>query len=132
MNTKIITFGVFATLFMGAYFVLCHAELSSSVALGLSIAFAAASLLCAVLDYCGEYHKISCIRKTVTDIEGKIKEIKKDVESKKKPEEVKPEDIQKHNGELQDLLKKLTNFGDALNQVKTELNQLAQQQQQNY
>ena len=40
---------------------------------------------------------------------------------KKKPKESSPEEISKRNGDLQEMLKKLTNFGEALNQVKKEL-----------
>lgn len=134
MNTKIITFCVFATLFMGAYVALCSIGLSGNAcaALWLSILSVTAAILCTVADYHVENCKIRSICNKVTEQESKIKKMKSEVEGKKVPaKEASPADVQKHNGELQDLLKKLTDFGEALNQVKKELNEIAKKQKSN-
>lgn len=133
MNTKTITLSVFATLFMGAYVVLCSMGLSGNacVAFWLSIAFAAAALLCVAADYYVDLCEVRDIRAKVTEQEKNIENLKLKVEDMKVPsKKASIKEIQKHNGELQDLLKKLTNFGDALNQVKKELDEIAQQQKQ--
>lgn len=124
MNTKTITFSVIAALFIGAYVALCSIGLSDNACLVfcLSIAFAAAAILCAAVDYYMEYSQVRSIRNKIDKQESDIQDLKKDIETmKKKPKESSPEEISKRNGDLQEMLKKLTNFGEALNQVKKEL-----------
>lgn len=124
MNTKTITFSVIAALFIGAYVALCSIGLSDNACLvfWLSIAFAAAAILCAAVDYYMEYSQVRSIRNKIDRQESDIQDLKKVIETmKKKPKESSPEEISKRNGDLQEMLKKLTNFGEALNQVKKEL-----------
>lgn len=124
MNTKTITFCVFAALFIGAYVALCSIGLSDNACLvfWLSIVFAAAAILCAAVDYYMEYSLVRSIRNKIDKQESDIQDLKKVIETmKKKPKKSSPEEISKRNGDLQEMLKKLTNFGEALNQVKKEL-----------
>ena len=129
MNTKIITFCVFATLFMGAYVALCCFQPDkANPALVLSIAFAVVAFLCFIYDLCKECC-MSCCCKSIKELEGKIAEqqtqiaeAKHDVEKKILPENTASADeVIKHNKELQALLEKFTKIGGALTEIKTSI-----------
>ncbi len=131
MNTKIITFCVFATLFMGAYVTLCccHLHYHACAVLWLSIAFAAAALLWAGVDSLLYFCGIRRIRNKIAELGKNISDVKGNVEELKVTDRPTVDDkIKEHNDQLQTMLVKLTNFGNAMNQLKEELDKIVQEQ----
>jgi ABC-type Fe3+-citrate transport system substrate-binding protein len=139
MNTKIITFGVFATLFMGAYVALCCLQPDkANPVLVLSIAFAVVAFLCFICDSCKECCT-SCCCKSIKDLEGKIEQQKSRIttqesqiaDAKKAVEEkilpigkVSDDEVRKHNDELRDLLGKFEGMGKTLTEIKKDINEV--------
>jgi cell division protein FtsL len=137
MNTKIITFCVFATLFMGAYVALCCFQPDkANPVLVLSIAFAVVAVLCVLLDSCKGCRIVLCCRKNLKELEGKIDQqesrittqesqianAKKAVEEKILPiGQVSDDEVRKHNDELRDLLGKFEGMGKTLTEIKTSI-----------
>ena len=140
MNTKIITFCVFATLFMGAYVALCCFQPDkANPVLVLSIAFAVAAFLCVLLDSCKGCRIVLCCRKNLKELEGKIEQqesriatqesqiadAKKAVEEKILPiGKVSDDEVRKHNDELRDLLGKFEGIGKTLTEIKKDINEV--------
>jgi hypothetical protein len=147
MNTKIITFGVFATLFMGAYVALCCLQPDkANPVLVLSIAFAVVAFLCVLLDSCKGCRIVLCCRKNLKELEGKIEQqesriatqesqivqqesqiaaAKKAVEEKILPiGKVSDDEVRKHNDELRDLLGKFEGMGKTLTEIKKDINEV--------
>jgi septal ring factor EnvC (AmiA/AmiB activator) len=144
MNTKIIIFGVFATLFMGAYVALCCFQPDkANPVLVLSIAFAVVAVLCVLLDSCKGCRIVLCCRKNLKELEGKIEQQESRIEqqesriatqesqiadAKKAVEEkilpigkVSDDEVRKHNDELRDLLGKFEGMGKTLTEIKTSI-----------
>ena len=140
MNTKIITFCVFATLFMGAYVALCCFQPDkANPVLVLSIAFAVVAFLCVLLDSCKGCRIVLCCRKNLKELEGKIEQqesriatqesqiadAKKAVEEKILPiGKVSDDEVRKHNDELRDLLGKFEGMGKTLTEIKKDINEV--------
>lgn len=140
MNTKIITFCVFATLFMGAYVALCCFQPDkANPVLVLSIAFAVVAFLCVLLDSCKGCRIVICCRKNLKELEGKIEQqesriatqesqiadAKKAVEEKILPiGKVSDDEVRKHNDELRDLLGKFEGMGKTLTEIKKNINEV--------
>ena len=140
MNTKIITYCVFATLFMGAYVTLCCFQpAKANPVLVLSIAFAVVAFLCGLLDSCKGCRIVLCCRKSLEALEGKIEgqesriaiqeshiaDAKKAVEEKILPiGQVSDDEVRKHNDELRELLGKFEGMGVTLTEIKKNINEV--------
>lgn len=127
MNAKIITFSVFAVLFIGAalgcYSLGC--ETLGDMAKYFSVAFVVAALLSALIDVCKNL-KLCCLNRKMKNLKAEIDKIKKAIEGKQVPG-AQPTDSKKvedRNKELQDHLGKLAEIGDALNRIQEGIKRL--------
>ena len=143
MNTKIITFCVFATLFMGAYVALCCFQPDkANPVLVLSIAFAVVAFICVLLDSCKGCRIVLCCRKNLKELEGKIEQqesriatqesqiadAKKAVGEKILPiGKVSDDEVRKHNDEPRDLLSKFEVMGKTLTEIKKNINEVKEE-----
>jgi hypothetical protein len=127
MNTKVITFSVFAVIFIGAavgcYSLGCETLADTSEIL--SVAFVVAAFLSALVDVCRNL-KLCCLNGKMKKLKAELDAVKKTIEEKTVPvaQPTDPEKVAEQNKELQNHLGKLAEIGESLNRIQEGIKRL--------
>jgi hypothetical protein len=127
MNTKVITFSVFAILFLGSALG-CYEfghETLANTSMNFSIAFVVAAFLLILTDVCKNL-KLCCLNRKLKGLKAEIEEVRSKIENKEVPDvKVAPiETVAAHNEELRIQLGSLSKIGEVLNKIQEELKKL--------